>query len=359
MSKSLHPKYKEYLKKREGEVKERTLYLLKRVFQTFSNNGITPAKLNGEWFRSYRKENGEPLASSTLRHYITTARHFLKWSGLSKEQIDKQIDFKPRKADESITVEDLYTSEELKKIIDAAMNTRNRAMIECLYDLGARANELLSMTVEDIQHTQDGGAKITISGKTGKRSPLVFGCVPSLNAWLNVHPTGKGAVWVSTKEPFEPIKYAGLYRIVNLCIKRAGLTGKKRILHLLRHSRLSELYNSGLRGLALKVFAGWTKGSNMESVYVHLNTNDVDNEVRKASGRKVNETEIKTLLTTQKCSSCGTENPQSSYVCTVCNLPLSETLKRSQDNQELIDKVARLEKLVMLLYESVPEDMKD
>ena len=66
--KKIHPKYQEYLDKRKGEVKERTLYLLERVFRTFPE----PSKINGDYFRSLK------LAPSTLQHYITTAKHFLK-----------------------------------------------------------------------------------------------------------------------------------------------------------------------------------------------------------------------------------------------------------------------------------------
>jgi len=338
--KDLKPKYREYLKKREGEVKERTLYLLARVFRTFP----TPSKLSGDWFRNYIVEKtGQPLASSTLQHYITTAKHFLKWSGLTKEQIDKQIDFKPRKAEKSITSDDLYSSEELKKIIDATMNTRNRALIECLYDTGARANELLSMTVEGIEHSHDGGARIAIDGKTGKRSPLVFGCVPALNAWLNAHPTGKGAVWVSMKEPYEKITYAALYRLVNMCIKRAGITGKKRILHMFRHTKATELVRQGhYRGQTLNAFMGWTKGSNMESVYVHLNTNDVDNAARRSAGKEITEAQVKRILEVQICSSCGTENSQSSYVCTECNQPLTKDKILSDRLEYLEEKLERL-----------------
>ena len=336
--KKIHSKYQEYLKKREGEVKERTLYLLERVFRTFP----PPSQLNGDYFRSLE------LASSTLQHYITTAKHFLKWSGLSKEEIDKLIDFKPKKADAAVTVEDLYTSEELKKIINATMNTRDRAIIEVLYETAARARELLSMTVENIRFNGD-IAHVIVKGKTGTREIPIYESVPSLRAWLNVHPMGKGPVWVSMNEPFAPVKYAGLYRLVELSIKRSGLTDKKRILHLFRHTRLTEMYTKGFRGQSLKKIAGWTDASNMESVYVKLSSGDVENEAKsKLFGLEDSKEETHDLLKSSSCISCGAQNPQGSYICSECNAPLTEdkireALQRSQDADTTKERLEYLE----------------
>ena len=330
--KELKPEYREYLQKREGEVKPRTLYLLSRVFRTFP----APDKINGDYFRSLK------LASSTLQHYITTAKHFLKWSGLSKEEIDKRIDFKPLKQNHKITANDLYNADDLDKIISATMNTRDRAMIETLYDTATRARELLSMNVESIEWTDDGGVYIPVNGKTGPRRVLVFSCVPALRAWINVHPTGKGPVWVSMQEPFAPIKYAGLYRLVELCVKRAGVKGKKRILHLMRHTRATEQVRDGLRGPALCDFMGWEIGSSMEQIYVHLSAVDVDNAVRRAAGKTARETEVKRLLTKQICSNCETENSQSAYVCVECGQPLSKDKILSDRLEYLEEKLERL-----------------
>ena len=369
--KTIHPKYKEYLKKREGEVKERTLYLLERVFNEFP----APSKLTGDFFRSYlNKKTGKPLAPSTLQHYITTAKHYLKWSGLSKEEIDKRIDYKPKKADETITADMLYTPEELKRIINATMNTRDRAIIEVLYETATRAGELLAITFDDIvfeeidpESTDKPTAIITIKAMKSKRDRdiPIQESLPSLKAWITAHPTKEGPLWVSTNEPFAPIKYAGLYRMVELSIKRAKIKRKvKSRLHNFRHSRITEWVRLGVDAEYIKYLAGWTSIT-MLQVYSHLSSVDVVNEVKqKVFGHKGEKKEPKQKpLESPKCSECDTVNPYGSFVCEKCNRPLTQTaktLQRIQVTQELTDrlkeqedKIKRLEGLVEVLYDSV------
>ena len=95
-----------------------------------------------------------------------------------KEQIEIRLEELsavkiPRRKD-SVTIKDLYTREELRKILDATHHTRDRAMVEVLYESAFRASELLSMTFQGVAFQEDGTALVTTTGKTGTRQIPIF-----------------------------------------------------------------------------------------------------------------------------------------------------------------------------------------
>ena len=362
----MNKKYKEYLDTLT-HIKPQTLFLLSKVFKGFPS----PSRLNGDYFRvrvtggTYHGKEYAKLSPTTLKMRVSYAKAFLLWADMDASSLDKK-NLRLVRPTETVTVEDLYSREDLQLILSNLNTTRDRAMIEVLYESGCRARELLSMTLENIKsHPSQPTASIIVKGKTGTREIPIYESVPALNAWVNVHPTKEGPVWVTERGKIGPLKYQALYKIVRLAFARAGLTEKKRILHMFRHTRATDLVRRGVRGQALNKIMGWSAKSNMEAVYVHLSTHDVNNEMfSKVFGLEEREDEKPEVLKSGKCISCGTKNPQGSYVCTKCNAPLTEdkireALSRSQDNQELKEKVERLEKLVALLYESIPEELKE
>ncbi|MCL5988533.1 MAG: tyrosine-type recombinase/integrase [Candidatus Thermoplasmatota archaeon] len=64
--------------------------------------------------------------------------------------------------------EDLLIKEELNKIIENAMNPRERALFSLMYDSGCRIGEILTLRIKDMAFDQF-GAIIHFSGKTGER----------------------------------------------------------------------------------------------------------------------------------------------------------------------------------------------
>ncbi len=274
------------------------------------------------------------MTPATANQEIGLAKRVLKWRG--SETADLQKVRVPRE-EESVTVEDLYTPEELQAIFEACSHTRDRAMFETLYESAVRASELLSMTIENTMFADDGTATLTVKGKTGTRQVPVLECVPALRTWLDVHPTGKGKVWVAFRRPHQPLTYHHLYNLTLQTIQRAGLKrDKKRILHMFRHTRATELVRLNVRGQSLSKLMGWTKRSNMEAVYVHLTTDDMNNEVRAKVFRMDQEKPApRPLLSSSVCPRCQTKNDPSARFCSKCNSPLTwEAVSAAQQHRE-------------------------
>jgi integrase/recombinase XerD len=78
----------------------------------------------------------------------------------------------------------MLIEEEVKKLIEACKNQRDKTVIALLRDTGMRVGELLNLKVKDIT-LSDGLSHVMASGKTGDRMvPLVF-AVPYLANYLN------------------------------------------------------------------------------------------------------------------------------------------------------------------------------
>ncbi len=308
-----------------------------------------PDGLTIKWWRNEITRIA-PKTAQGRRSIIFQALRFLG----REEQSEELRKVKLPKVQDSVTVEDLYTPEQLAAIFQQCQHPRDRAMMQVLYEGAFRAGELLSMKFENVQFEEDGTASVFVTGKTGTREVPLFASVPSLREWMNHHPIGTGAVWVRTRRPFTGIGWSALYTAVNAILKRANVKGKKKIVHMFRHSRITELVRLGIRGQTLHKLVGWTKKSNMEAVYVHLSTADIVNEVRtKVFGLEEDKERYEPVIRPQKCPRCGEANEPSARYCSKCNMPVSEDalveeLERKQGSEE---RIADLEKKVEQLAE--------
>lgn len=300
--------------KSEAHQKESTRERYRVFLRTFP----APEKLNAKHFRKRMKD----VSPYTLRQEHAMAKRVLKFLKMKSDLDELKL---PRRG-ESVTVEDLYSQEELRRVFDSTTETQMRAVLKVLYESACRASEVLSMTFENLTFHEDGTITAIVKGKTGTREVYLKESVPALKKWIDVHPSKSGHVWRSLKNPDKKMSYRTLYRQTAKVLKRAELKReKKRLVHMFRHTRITELVRMGVRGQTLHKLVGWTKGSNMEQVYVHLSTTDVENEVRaKVFGQDTLDKKPRPLLESKTCPRCGTVNEEESVICAECNMPLSD-----------------------------------
>lgn len=341
----LHREYEAFLKE-QTHVKASTLNLMRIKLSIFP----TPAKLSGDWFRDRMKE----VSPSTIKTEVVLAKRFLKWAGRDTSELERDRLKLPRIKD-AVTVEDLYTKKEIAAIFKACLNTRDRALLEVLYETGARAGEVLSMKWEGVSFGKsDNLTSIFVTGKTDTRKTYIKAGAPSLKAWLEVHPTGKGPIWCRLRPPHTVIIPRHLYGIVEHALARAGIKNKTRIVHLFRHTRVSELINRGIHGQQLNRIMGWTKKSNMEATYAHLSTEDVENDLNnKMYDGETEREKPKPLLESMVCPRCKSKNKQDARICSKCNMPLSnDAIMQALQQQEEMEK-----EIEQMVQERVDESM--
>ena len=84
-------------------------------------------------------------------------------------------------------IPDIFTREEVLKMIDTALHPMDKALIAVLYETGCRIGELASLQNKDI-HFDNYGAIFIVNGKTGMRRVRGIFSAPYLSAWLDIHP---------------------------------------------------------------------------------------------------------------------------------------------------------------------------
>jgi len=220
--------------------------------------------------------------------------------------------------------EDLLTKEDIEALLDNCPNSRDRALISTLYESGARKGELFSIKLKNVQFDENGTVITIPDGKTGARRIRLIFATSFLHEWLTVHPckNNRDAVlFCSLREPYPTLTDAGLRDQLTKIAKKAGV--QKRVnAHSFRHARATHLAEH-LTEQQLKKYLGWTPGSNMAAVYVHLSGKDIDNAILKMNGIQIEEKEEQALKTS-KCPRCKEIQDKKAQFCYKCGLPLSE-----------------------------------
>ena len=226
--------------------------------------------------------------SQWLKHdYKITLKKFYKW--YCKEdypELTRWIKATVKKKDQKLP-EDLLSESDVLKLIECAKRKMDKAMIALLWDIGARIGEVGTLTIRHVSFDEY-GALISLRGKTGYRRVRAVWSVEYLKAWVQTHPEGHNPdapMWITfgSKENFlKPSQYSAIRMKLQRIAKKAGIN-KKIHPHLFRHSRCTYMANY-LTEAQMNVYFGWTQGSDMPGVYVHLSGRDIDDAILKANG---------------------------------------------------------------------------
>jgi integrase/recombinase XerD len=284
----------------------------------------------------------EGKAESTISSTKTAIKTFLK-------NINPTVaaTIKPKQMRSTKTPDSLLTEADIDALIKAAPNNRDRALIACLYDSGARKGELLSTTIADAKFDSYGCILWLREGKTGNRPARLVFASSYLKEWLEVHPTKEklnSPIFCSMREPYNLISRSGLYQQIELIAKKAGVT-KDVNCHNFRHTRATDLAKK-ITEQEMKAVLGWVPGSEMSSIYIHLSAQDVNKAMLKASGIEISEEDKQpSLFSSERCPRCKELNDKTREICFKCGLPLSEKTRKEEEEAKKKAEDERLAKI--------------
>jgi integrase/recombinase XerD len=247
--------------------------------------------------------------------------------------------------------EDILTETDVKRMIKACLHPRDSALIATLYETGCRRNELLMLQIKDFSHDKYGGLiNIPQEGKTGSRTNRVVYCVSFLNTWLDVHPRKddrEAYLFCSLRKPFGILSKTGIAEQLTVLAARAGI--KKNVTpHLFRHSRSTHLAKV-LTEQQMKTYLGWTPGSSMASVYVHLSSKDLDNSLLKHYGVEFDDNEQADEFAVRQCQYCKEQIPQDKDVCPRCHRREGEHLAYDELKEKYDSLESKLNSITEML----------
>jgi site-specific recombinase XerC len=271
--------------------------------------------------------NGQSLGAWTKRGYKITVRVFWRWlKGCEEDENPSEtawIKIK-RTKDVKTLPEDLLTKDEVLKMLRVAEHPMHKALLIVGHDLAGRPNEWFTVRVKDVDFDEY-SAIVRVKGKNGTRRVRLVLATPSLHQWLELHPCKArpdAPLWVCLEGEHagEALGYDRARKLLQQIADKAGV--KKRVNpYVFRHSTITALATELTEAEMCEIF-GWTQGSRMPRVYVHLSGRDVDQKILRIHG-VIKESQVeKRTLERRKCQRCGTENPPEGHFCTVCAAPL-------------------------------------
>lgn len=323
---------------------------IKKPFNILSRKELEDAIL--------KVKDNKHWSARTIDTVLFTSKSFFKW-------LHKDVSWIKRRQEHMLQKlpEDLLTEDDVLLLIKTANHLRDKALISVLYEAGVRAGELLNMSIKDVVF-DDIGAIARVSGKTGDRRIRLVFSASYLRNWIEKHPLGydrNASLWVGigNRGKNRPLEYRLLSERLKELAKKCGVE-KPVNPHHFRHSRASFLAKF-LTESQLKVFFGWTQGSDMAQVYVHLSGRDVDDALlSKVFGLKKMEEAGRSKLVHTFCLRCKEPNSAEHSVCQRCSFPLEakaveayETSIKNSASQmvDLMKQVKELQEEIVLIKE--------
>jgi len=147
----------------------------------------------------------------------------------------------------------LLTKREIKKLIDAAKNIKDRALVSVLIDTGLRVRELLRLRMKDVKFTR-GGAIITLPMtypkytkrwaiekhvcKRNERKIKLRKSAPCLKKYIEQHPFNNdpNALLWNNGDKNKALTYKDVKRLIKYLVRKV-CTKKKVVPHNFRYMR--------------------------------------------------------------------------------------------------------------------------
>lgn len=297
---------------------------------------------------------------NTIDNYKIVLKKFYKWLYNTEDAPECVKWLKVKNKNNRKIPDDLLTVEEIRMLVDAADNPRDRCLIFVLYESGCRVGEIVGIRQKDIEIKKT-HATIIVNGKTGARKIVLINSIGDLIHWMNVHPKKdiNHALFVNNRNPDKALGAPGVQSVLKLAAKRAGI--KKNVHpHLLRHSRLTHLAQDHTES-ELKIIAGWKGNSAMPEVYVHLSSGDIENKMLLNAGIiTVEDKKKQDTLKPKTCPRCEEVNPIGARFCYVCGLGLDmDAVKDMETESKTVDSdlVSAMESQFEQMKKSIIDEM--
>lgn len=318
-----------------GHIKAFGIYLGQRDWRDATRDDVIQhiKDAKGHQGRQGRRHpaRGEPLGQYTKYQRMVMLREFYKWL-LDEEhppQFNRMPFRKPSMEEQSLARDDRLTQDEIMDMLSSTPDPRDRAIVMLLLDSGFRAGEAAALDIKDVTF-DDHGAKIMHSRearglKTHRRKvpTRITLAVRYLRDWLAVHPRRlhrEAPLFISrgNRSKGGRLGGPGIWSVVT----RMGRDAKIRHVHphMFRHTAASIRSADGWNEEMMRLHFGWTKGSEMPSLYSHVEQ-DYDSFALRKAGLPVPVEKPKWQL---ECRHCHADSPGDSFFCTSCGKPLNE-----------------------------------
>lgn len=229
--------------------KNTIINLLKIVSEYLNYNGTPQTYID---YLSNRNNKNNPklkLSSGTLNNHIYGLKIYFDYLEITQKQNNSLNLLNYKRTFKTV---EILSIEEIKTLFTSTRNSREQAVLACLYHLGLRISEASFLLMEDIDFKEN--LVLIRKSKTGRQRqvPLSEKATEILTEYIRTRPK-KGTTLLQGVQG--NLTADGIAQILRSIVKKSGLT-KKVYPHLLRHSIATHLLQSGMELEKVSLFLG-------------------------------------------------------------------------------------------------------
>ncbi len=232
-----------------------------------------------------KRPNGKSLSAATVATYLRGCRQFIKWLG---KRVPEGTSVQHTKVPKTDLRDKVLTRKEMKDLIAAASNDRDRALLDLLCNTGLRLGEALALTVDDlvdrgregryikVRHRSHGGGAKGDSGREVPIRPRLYTRLHKLTVHRPTDAVMKRLFITNRRHGGEygPLAPRTVGSMIDVARAKAGIT-KGVHPHLLRHSFATVWMRETHDPVTLQKFLGHSDLSLIASTYGHPSSNDL------------------------------------------------------------------------------------
>src|SRR5690606_13888036 len=179
------------------------------------------------------------LSSGTLNNHIYGLKIYFDYLEITQKQNNSLNLLNYKRTFKTV---EILSIEEIKTLFTSTRNSREQAVLACLYHLGLRISEASFLLMEDIDFKEN--LVLIRKSKTGRQRqvPLSEKATEILTEYLQIRPNTGTTLLQGVQGN---LTADGIAQILRRIVKKSGLT-KKVYPHLLRHSIATHLLQSGM-----------------------------------------------------------------------------------------------------------------
>ncbi|AEC51341.1 integrase/recombinase [Pyrococcus sp. NA2] len=258
--------YLELEGKSKNTIRMYTYYLSK-----FLEEGYSPTARDALRFLARLKKKGYSIRSINL--IVHALKAYFKFEGLETEAEKLKTPKIPKTLPRSLT------EEEIKKVIEAAKNLRDRLILLLLYGAGLRVSELCNLKIEDVNFEK--GFLIVRGGKGGKDRiiPLSETLLQEIQRYLKTRKDNSPYLFVEIRRgKKDKLSPKTVWWIVKKYGEEAGINLTP---HQLRHSFATHMLERGIDIRIIQELLGHASLSTTQ-IYTKVTTKHLKEAVEKA-----------------------------------------------------------------------------
>ncbi len=219
----------------------------------------------------------EGYAKTTIETRKTILKAFFKWA--KKPEIIEGIKIKPIKS--SLKRKDILDAQDVTVLIENTTSPMYKALIALLFESGGRINEVLPITIDEIEETDKGMILPMHQTKTGEEDRRIL-CIFSAQ-YIRNHITYSG---LGKKDRLFPVADGTVWEMLKKIKEKSGIV-KPVHAHSFRHSQAVDMLKRGYQDMITKKKLGWKDDSKMLAKYSHVVDEDVINATSAMAGKDV------------------------------------------------------------------------